>query len=114
VPTTAAKRLYANYFRTCTTDAVQGPFAAQYLFECRGIKSVATIHDKKTYGQGLVEAFTAEFTKGGGTDRHRRDDQRADDTSKDSLGHQQDQAVALPGDLLRRRVPAGRSASRSR
>ncbi|MFZ1287628.1 MAG: branched-chain amino acid ABC transporter substrate-binding protein [Candidatus Phosphoribacter sp.] len=61
----APKRSYANYFRTCTTDAVQGPFAAQYLLG-QGIKKVATIHDKKTYGQGLVDAFTAEFKKGGG------------------------------------------------
>ena len=27
----APKRAYKTYFRTCTTDAVQGPFAAQYL-----------------------------------------------------------------------------------
>ena len=60
------KRLFDTYFRTCTTDAVQGPFAAQYLLGA-GIKSVATIHDKKTYGQGLVDAFTVEFKKGGGT-----------------------------------------------
>ena len=60
------KRMYANYFRTCTTDAVQGPFAAQYLVE-QGIKKVATVHDKKTYGQGLVDAFTKEFTAKGGT-----------------------------------------------
>ena len=60
------QRLYANYFRTCTTDAVQGPFAAQYLVE-QGIKKVATIHDKKTYGQGLVEAFTKEFQAKGGS-----------------------------------------------
>ena len=59
------KRQYATYFRTCTTDAVQGPFAARYLLG-EGIKKVATIHDKKTYGQGLVAAFTEEFTKGGG------------------------------------------------
>lgn len=64
---TAPKRTYATYFRTCTTDAVQGPFAARYLFEKAGIKKVATIHDKKTYGQGLVTAFTAEFKKLGGT-----------------------------------------------
>ncbi len=44
---------------------MQGPFAAQYLLG-QGIKKVATIHDKQTYGQGLVEAFAAEFTKGGG------------------------------------------------
>ena len=60
-----AKRPYANYFRTCTTDAVQGPFAAQYLLET-GIKKVATIHDKKTYGQGLVDNFTTAFKAGGG------------------------------------------------
>jgi len=62
----APKRQYASYFRTCTTDAVQGPFAAQYLL-AKNIKKVATVHDKQTYGQGLVEAFTKEFTKGGGT-----------------------------------------------
>ncbi len=60
------KRPYANYFRTCTTDSVQGPFAAQYLLGI-GIKKVATIHDKKSYGQGLVEAFTTAFKAGGGT-----------------------------------------------
>jgi branched-chain amino acid transport system substrate-binding protein len=59
-------RPYANYFRTCTTDSVQGPFAAQYLLGA-GIKQVATIHDKKAYGQGLVEAFSKAFTAGGGT-----------------------------------------------
>ncbi|MEI2764562.1 MAG: branched-chain amino acid ABC transporter substrate-binding protein [Dermatophilaceae bacterium] len=61
----AKKRQYANYYRTCTTDAIQGPFAARYLL-AQGIKKVATIHDKQTYGQGLVAAFAAEFTKGGG------------------------------------------------
>ena len=49
----APKRVYPGYFRTCTTDAVQGPFAARYLFEKAGIKKLATVHDKKTYGQGL-------------------------------------------------------------
>lgn len=59
-------RPYPNYFRTCTTDSVQGPFAAQYLLGA-GITKVATIHDKKAYGQGLVEAFSKAFTAGGGT-----------------------------------------------
>ncbi len=62
----APKRQYDTYFRTCTTDAVQGPFAAQYLLS-QGIKKVATVHDKQTYGQGLVDAFSTEFKKGGGT-----------------------------------------------
>ncbi|WP_370892975.1 branched-chain amino acid ABC transporter substrate-binding protein [Janibacter sp. GXQ6167] len=60
------KRPYPNYFRVCATDAVQGPFAARYLFEKAGVKKVATIHDKKAYGQGLVESFTKEYKKLGG------------------------------------------------
>ena len=63
---TAPARTYPNYFRTCTTDSIQGPFAARYLFEKAGIKKVATVNDKKTYGQGLVNAFTEEYTKLGG------------------------------------------------
>jgi len=59
------KRTYPGYFRTCTTDSVQGPFAAKYLLEA-GVKKVATIHDKKAYGQGLVKAFTEAFKSGGG------------------------------------------------
>jgi branched-chain amino acid transport system substrate-binding protein len=63
---TAPARTYPNYFRTCTTDSIQGPFAARYLFEKAGIKEVATVNDKKTYGQGLVDAFSEEYTKLGG------------------------------------------------
>jgi branched-chain amino acid transport system substrate-binding protein len=63
---TDPKRPYPTYFRTCTTDAVQGPFAARYLFETAKITKVATIHDKKAYGQGLVGTFTEEFKKLGG------------------------------------------------
>jgi branched-chain amino acid transport system substrate-binding protein len=59
------QRAYPGYFRTCTTDDVQGPFAAQYLLD-EGIKKVATIHDKKAYGQGLVAAFTDAYKSGGG------------------------------------------------
>ena len=60
------KRAYTTYFLTCTTDDVQGPFAAKYLLDS-GVKEVATIHDKKAYGQGLVMAFSEAFTAGGGT-----------------------------------------------
>jgi branched-chain amino acid transport system substrate-binding protein len=59
------KRPYPGYFRTAATDDVQGPFAAKYLLD-NGIKKVATIHDKKAYGQGLVAAFTEGFKSGGG------------------------------------------------
>jgi len=61
------KRTYANYFRVCTTDAIQGPFAAQYVYNTLGLKSVAVVNDKKPYGQGLAEAFAKEFARLGGT-----------------------------------------------
>lgn len=60
------KRTYPTYFRTCTTDAVQGPFAATYLLE-NDVREVATIHDKKAYGQGLASAFSEHLSKNGGT-----------------------------------------------
>ncbi len=65
-PVDNPQRTYPTYFRTCTTDAIQGPFAARYLFETAGVTKVATVHDKKAYGQGLVEAFSAEFESLGG------------------------------------------------
>jgi branched-chain amino acid transport system substrate-binding protein len=64
--TTDKKRPYDTYFRTITTDAVQSPYAAQYLYKNLGLKQVATVNDKKVYGAGQVAAFTAAFTKLGG------------------------------------------------
>jgi branched-chain amino acid transport system substrate-binding protein len=60
------QRAYANYFRTCTTDDVQGPLAAKYQHDSR-LKNVATIHHKKANSHGLVAAFTTAFKSGGGT-----------------------------------------------
>jgi branched-chain amino acid transport system substrate-binding protein len=55
----------ANYFRTATTDSIQGPVAAKYLLDA-GMKKVAVVHNKGTYGQGLAEAFATAFADGGG------------------------------------------------
>jgi branched-chain amino acid transport system substrate-binding protein len=77
----SGNRLYPTYFRTCTTDAIQGPFAAQYLLGA-GMMKVATVNDKKAYGQGLVTAFETEFKKGGGTIVSHQTI-NADDTTKD-------------------------------
>jgi branched-chain amino acid transport system substrate-binding protein len=60
------KRPHKNYFRVVTTDDIQGPFAADYAFDKLGKKNVAVIHDNKTYGKGLAEAFQKEFEKKGG------------------------------------------------
>jgi branched-chain amino acid transport system substrate-binding protein len=60
------ERPFKTYFRTSTTDAVQGPFAARYLYGEKKLKSVYVIDDKKTYGAGLAGTFAAEFKKLGG------------------------------------------------
>nr|WP_206441403.1 branched-chain amino acid ABC transporter substrate-binding protein [Streptomyces boncukensis] len=61
------KRLYDTYFRTSTTDAVQGPYAAQYLYNERKLRRAYVIDDKKTYGAGLAGTFSDEFKRLGGT-----------------------------------------------
>ncbi|MFD7880670.1 branched-chain amino acid ABC transporter substrate-binding protein [Streptomyces sp. NPDC059766] len=63
---TSKARTYKSYFRTATTDAIQGPFAAQYVFNDAKKKKVFVIDDKKTYGAGLAGTFTTEFKKLGG------------------------------------------------
>lgn len=64
---TAPARSFPNYFRVATTDAVQGPFAAQYLVGTAGKKNIAVIDDGKTYGAGLAAAFADEAQKRGAT-----------------------------------------------
>jgi branched-chain amino acid transport system substrate-binding protein len=59
-------RQYKSYFRTATTDAIQGPFAAQYVYNKAKKTKVFVIDDKKTYGAGLAATFTEEFKKLGG------------------------------------------------
>jgi branched-chain amino acid transport system substrate-binding protein len=60
------QRRFKNYYRVSTTDDIQGPFAANYASKELNAKNVAIIHDKKTYGQGLSEAFKGQFEKNGG------------------------------------------------
>ncbi|MEG3626151.1 branched-chain amino acid ABC transporter substrate-binding protein [Streptomyces poriticola] len=63
---TKKERPFKSYFRTATTDAVQGPFAAQYVYNDSKKRKVFVIDDKKTYGAGLAATFTEEFKKLGG------------------------------------------------
>ncbi|MGH8963714.1 MAG: branched-chain amino acid ABC transporter substrate-binding protein [Actinomycetes bacterium] len=60
---TAPARPFETYFRTSTTDLVQGPFAAKYLVETLGKKSIAVIDDGKTYGANLAEQFALHAEK---------------------------------------------------
>jgi len=52
-------------FRICWNDKVQGKVAADFVLKNKWMKA-ALIHDKSTYGQGLVDVFKETFTKGGG------------------------------------------------
>ncbi|WP_327249951.1 branched-chain amino acid ABC transporter substrate-binding protein [Streptomyces sp. NBC_01320] len=60
-------RPYQSYFRTVTTDASQGPFAAQFVYRELGKQRVFMIDDDEPYGVGLAATFKAEFTRLGGT-----------------------------------------------
>ncbi|GGR00947.1 branched-chain amino acid transport system substrate-binding protein [Streptomyces netropsis] len=60
------KRQFTTYFRTSTTDEVQGAFGGQYAYEKIKAKTVYVIDDQKTYGVGLAAAFAAKFTSLGG------------------------------------------------
>ncbi|WP_326696978.1 branched-chain amino acid ABC transporter substrate-binding protein [Streptomyces sp. NBC_01754] len=60
------QRPYKTYFRTATTDAIQGAFAANYLFKNADIKDVYLIDDQKPYGAGLAASFKTTFTELGG------------------------------------------------
>ncbi|MCX4727218.1 branched-chain amino acid ABC transporter substrate-binding protein [Streptomyces sp. NPDC090052] len=59
-------RPYKTYFRTATTDALQGGFAAQYAGQTLKKKKVFVVDDKQTYGAGLAKLFKANFLKAGG------------------------------------------------
>lgn len=58
---------FKNVFRICTTDEVQGSFAAEFVYKNRNFKHLAVIHDKTPYGQGLAEEFRQTFQALGGT-----------------------------------------------
>lgn len=52
--------------RVAFTDAVQGKYAAEYLFNTLGFTKIAVMHDGGTYGQGLADVVQSEFTALGG------------------------------------------------
>ena len=60
---TAPQRPFDNYFRTSTTDLVQGPFAANHLVQSVGAQRIAVIDDGKTYGANLAEQFAQQATE---------------------------------------------------
>ncbi len=55
----------AIYFRTCTTDAFQGPNMANFMADQLKVKSVFVVDDTGAYGVGLADAFQAQAAKRG-------------------------------------------------
>lgn len=54
------------FFRTITSDALQGTAAAKYALD-QGLKKIAIIHVNNDFGNNLMAEFTAAYTKLGGT-----------------------------------------------
>ncbi|MFA5845014.1 MAG: branched-chain amino acid ABC transporter substrate-binding protein [Coriobacteriia bacterium] len=55
-----------NYFRVCTVDSVQGPFAADYAFKEAGKKAAFVVDDSTVYGVGLADEWAKQFEADGG------------------------------------------------
>jgi branched-chain amino acid transport system substrate-binding protein len=53
--------------RLVFTDADQGRYAAEYLFNVLKAKNIAIMHDGQAYGQGLATVVNDQFTALGGT-----------------------------------------------
>jgi len=56
-----------TYFRVCTTDDIQGPAGADYMYDKLGLKKIYVLDDTETYGQGIANNAAKEFTTKGGT-----------------------------------------------
>ena len=54
------------FFRTITSDALQGTAAAKYAID-QGLKKLAVIHVNNDFGVNMVKEFTAAYGKLGGT-----------------------------------------------
>ncbi len=57
---------FASFNRTVPSDANQGKFAAEFIYNELGVTRLATIHDGSAYGEGLVGVVTANFEALGG------------------------------------------------
>ncbi|MBI4341207.1 MAG: branched-chain amino acid ABC transporter substrate-binding protein [Candidatus Omnitrophica bacterium] len=50
---------FDTFYRTCTTDDLQGPAAARFVVKELGAKRVFILDDMTTYGRGLANEFEA-------------------------------------------------------
>ncbi len=57
---------HRSFNRTVVSDSFQGAIAAEYMYKVLGVRSIATIHDGSTYGEGLVTVVSDRFKALGG------------------------------------------------
>lgn len=55
-----------TYFRVCTTDDIQGPAGATFVYETIKVRRAYVIDDNETYGRGVADQWEATFKKLGG------------------------------------------------
>jgi len=60
------ERGYKSVFRVCGRDDQQGKIGGEFVTDKLGLRKVAVLHDKTTYGQGLADEF--KKTLGGKTE----------------------------------------------
>jgi len=85
-----------TYFRVSTTDDLQGPAGADYFYKQANAKKVYIIDDTETYGKGIADTFSAQFTKDGGTVVGRKGLDKSTKDFKPSIS----QAVQLGADSI--------------
>lgn len=58
-------RGYRNVFRTCASDADQGAVAGAYLANAFSGRRIGLVHDRTTFGRGLVDGVARVLKAGG-------------------------------------------------
>ena len=58
-----SRKGYDTFFRTCSTDDIQGPQAAYFAFEQLKVQKAFIIDDKTTYGKGIADEFEKELRR---------------------------------------------------
>jgi branched-chain amino acid transport system substrate-binding protein len=56
-----------NYFRIAAADTFQGPGMADFAYDTLKLTKIAVWSDNETFGKGVADNFSKEFTKKGGT-----------------------------------------------
>ncbi len=56
-----------TYFRVCATDDLQGPAAADFMYDKLNMRKIYILDDTETYGKGIADQVNMQFVARGGT-----------------------------------------------